>query len=850
MKKAFILFLLCCMTTTFADSLPHFNLSTQTSSQNPWIADLWLPLYDVDRNYVFANFNGAYSPRKYTRSAEGGGIFRRRLSDWWGLGGYAYLSYNRSLLGGDFFTANPGMEYLDEHWHLSWNAYLPLGATRRGRGNTVWADEVGIYQYITFTNHSQYNQKVRMTSSTGVGTDLIVGYRVPSLDNTKISAGIYYFNMPKHPVGFVALIESPTYKRISFNLGFSHDPLTNNSVTLGVKLHLDGMQASRNEDWMSQPVQHNLPQVTQANTIPISSGYRSQGDILLQKDNIWFFDPLGLAYDIQRGLANCTYEHPCSTLYPLVTQDIALTAQTQNFQNQPSLYLRPGIYTSEFLVLFGNQSLLGRSNDYIFPAARHNLPQIVTSELFISGANDNQSNTVANIALRNNGANFSAISISDAQSVYLDQLQIGEFDAVNMHVNYSTGIFILDSQNVYLSNSKIEVNNYLTGDNTSVFGIDADRVNNLVIKNSSIDSLSNNLTQFTMGIGIRANSTITIQNSRFNQTGTGADSKVINILGFDGVSTNLIVDNSVFTADAAGDQSGAAHFVFSANSVIDINRSTFTANTSSAGTNNDTEGFQLVDNTFLTMRNSTVSNTASSSAGTAASTNFFLYDNSRIELINTNLYAEGQSAGVTGSTNITLLDHARASVTGGTLETYMVGGTAAPGIEPSGAVTIWALNDSSTYVTDAHLIARSGNSSTGAVVIQAQDQSQVSINHSRLNSYYEQGNTTEVASTVVIGAGTSHLDVQESLIWVKTLGVMNTNLSVITAIQNSDITVANSVLRAFNLATPTQPETLKTIGASAMDSGIIYLNSSMVYLVGNGVQLSSTTGNGQVIVTN
>ena len=848
MKKWVFLILVCCLFNSYGETYPYFNLSTQTNSQNPWVADLWLPLTNSQTHYFFSDINASYSPQKYTRSLELGGVVRKLSNDDWAWGSYAYVSYNRSLLGNNFYTINPGLEFLNRKWHFSWNTYLPISATHQSAGNIVWADDVGIYQYIRFAQHQQFNQKVQLTSSTGVGTDFIVGYHIEPLANTKLSAGVYYFNMPSHPIGFVAVAETPVFKRISFNIGFSHDPLTNNTVTLGIKLHLDGKHdAADQSNWINEQTQHNLIQITQANTIPISSGYRTQGQDYLQKDNIWFFNPDAPVYNSTFGLANCTYEHPCSNLNIDTTFEISQISQTGHFQDQPSLYLSPGVYPSSSLFLFNNESINGRSSDYVFPASGNDRAQIYTNELTIDGLTGNWSNTVANVALYNNGGNFAAVNISNAQNVYFDNVQIGAMDSVNTWRNYNSGMLISDSENVSFTNSTISVNNYFT-DALDTIGITIDGVQNLYLQNSAINTLGVNTNMDNIGILINSTSNLSIQNSQLHQQITGLNVNTINLLANPTVSANLAINNSGFVAIAEGDGTNAQNLFLVADSRASINNSIFTATTSSTGSNQNTFGVQLHDRSYVSMSNSSITSSAQSVTGKAAATNFFLYDDSRLELTNSNLYAFGSCALVTGNTAITLDNNSTASVVGGTLETYMAGGPSSG--EPSGAVTIWTLANSPISISNAQVIARSGNDKTAAAPIQAQEDSIVLVTDSYVSAFYDYGNTTDVPSTAVISTNNSQITIENSRIAMEVLGGVTNKVALLTSYGDSVISVSNSVLKLLSFATPADPTSLNTYGAFAGDSSIIYLSSNLYYLQGSNVELSGTSGAGQVIITN
>lgn len=844
MKKVIPFLLTCGVLNAYGKPYPSVNLSTQASSQNPVIADYLLPLLYSSKNYLFGNFNVAYSPRKYNRSLEGGAVYRQAMNETRGWGSYAYFSYNRSLLKQEFLTFNPGLEYIGENLHLSWNGYFPLNGTRRGVGNYVWADQIGVYDYLRFTQHQQLNQMVQLTSTTGAGTDLVGSYRFAILDNARFTAGVYCFNLPSNPVGAIAVLESATYRGVSVNAGYSYDPLTNNTFTVGVKLHFDGKHDNQDSlHWVNQPIQHNLVQLTQANTIPISSNYRSQGLELVQKDNIWFFDPAAFLYEPSFGLQNCTYEHPCSNLSSYTTHQISLIAPAQGFQDAPLLYLSPGIYPTTSLVLFANESLQGRSNGYIMPAIGINRPQIATNELIIDGLNGNHSNTVSGVTLLNSGDHFFAVLIANTDNVYLDNLQIGINDTVHPWLNFASGILVLDSQNISLTNSNITLNNYFTTSTTDIIGIEAARVQKLSIENTFINTLAINAPVNSIGVFIRDFSNALIKNSYFNQKGTGTAVNVANVVTLPGITANLWVNSSTFTSNAKGNNGSAGNLLISGNSRGFINDSSFFADTTSIGSNNSTSGFQLEDNSHLIITNSRIINLAESSSGEASSTNFFLYDNSHLDLVKSNLYASGKSALVTGSTNLTLENNATATVYGGTLETFMAGGPSTG--EPSGAVSIWAIDQSQISINDTNIISRSGNIFTGAVVLQAQNNAIMNTSNSTMFSYNSFGNSTPAAVAAIVSANNSQINISNSFLQLNLNGYLAYRPSLISSSGNSKISISDSYLQVFNFSnTPN----IITYAAEAADFSIVFLNHNVIYLFGKQTGISEIFGNGQVIV--
>jgi hypothetical protein len=827
-----------------AVELPYITGGINSNTQTPWNAGLWLPTTHSTSDYFFTDIDGSYSTSDRNGNAELGADYRHLLTNQWAIGFYGFAAYNHSILGQSFYTLNPGVELLNHAWHVSWNLYVPLNSKNQSDENWVWADSVGIYDYMHFQAHDQFDQLVQATSSTGAGTDLIASYRFRKLANIQASAGLYYFDMTPHAIGYVAMLTSPTTHHVSVNLAYTHDPLTNNSVTVGFTLHFGNTQ-SQDTHWINENVQHNLPAMAGANTIPIKTGYRASGHDQLEHDDVWFFNTTGTAYNSSAGIQNCTYENPCSGFTSSNLLNIAEVANGAGFKDSPNIYLAPGNYNAPNLLLFEDESLIGRSSDYVRPAEGAARPIITTNQLLIDAMYDNRINAIENVAFINDGGNFSAIAVVNTQQIILDNLLIGVTNPSLVNDNYVGGLFLDHPTNVTLSNSTINANNYASNGET-IGGITDAGATNLLIQNSDIHTLatdtSNNISE---GLLVSADSNITINNSYFDQVANGTAVNAVNILSIPTINSNLTINNSVFNANATGDDSSANNLTLQGNSSAVINQSILNSSISSTGDNQLSIGVQLYDDAQLTMTHSAITSQAESSSGRSAATNIFLFDNSQLTLNNTNLEASGHSATVTGSTNITAENNSVATVNGGQFTTFMEGGPSSG--EPSGAVALWAINDARLTVNHAHIIARSGNNETGAVVLQTQDDANATINNSTLESFFNYGNITAVNSSAVVAGNSSTIAINNSRVFEEAAGGTDTSLIVISSVGSSAVHLTNDTLTANNQMTSIDADPVYTVGVEAFNTSTIYLNKVSFDLTGDITQHTKTEGGGSVV---
>lgn len=799
--------------------MPYISVNNQTGTNNPLFAQVWWPSLHRNNNYLFTDINGGYSPVQHNSNAEIGLDVRHLFSERWALGFYNYAAFNCSENKQRFFTWNPGIEFLNNRWQVNWDAYVPLPSSNQASGDWVWADSVGIYKYIHFSGHNQYNQRVQATASTGTGTDLIVSYRFNKLFHLKASLGSYYFDMPNHPVGFLAMMTTPARHHLSFSLSATHDPLTRNSINFGITLHFGNTNDS-DQQWINQPVQHNLPLTVGANSIPISTNYKADGIDQLQKDNVWFFDSSASAFDPSQGLNNCTAEHPCSGLSIANLAHIASNSVSAHFSDDPSIYLKPGTYANGTLLLFDNESLIGRSSDYTRDATGDERAHINTDSIIIDSSLT-RNNTLANLQLTNIGNLLSAVSIVGTQHTTLDNVLIGPNSPSSASEGYYSDINIVNADNVTINNSTLNANNALATSTLTPSNILASNVNKLEIDNSTLNASANGaITQGASGITLLDNANITINNSIFNQTAYGDTSQTFNINATKKLNAN-----------------------------VSINNSTLNTFTSSLTNNRGAFNIVLTGSSHLNINNSNITGQGNSDSGLGYATNITLADSASATINNSHLLSVGHSAAQSGNTNITTSQTANATLNNSVAETDMAGGPQVT--ESSGAVPLWALNTSTITVNNSIIIARSLNSDTSAAPVQAQGASgegaTINVNNSRLYAYTLYGNTTHSDSTVVIAGNNSHINLNNNAIYAYSSGSSPYNLNMVTAIGNSQITLNNNRLYAINHFSSSSGNPIATVGLSATGTSIIYNQGTLYNLTGNPAITSQTSDSGQII---
>ncbi len=853
-------------------TLPSLFLENQIGDQYPWFAEITYPFALNERHHVYIDAAGAYSFIKSNSNIQLGLLYRHLLKSDESLGGYLYTAYNRSPFSQVFWTLNPGLEFMHQQWQVNFNGYIPISARIKNSGPTQLASQFGLDDYLYFQGHNEFDQLLQPSNSVGPGTDLIASYRINRLYNMSVSLGSYYFHFPNpvidsqsHILGVTTGISTPNLHNFTFKLAYNHDPLQKSVVTLAIKFHVDNPSSSTNPNWLDKPVQHNIATLGQANSIPIENGWVTTGKSVVIQDNIWFFTPnsgaphLSLSEDSVQ-LSDCTYEHPCSNLNTITTFAIAKTNLQAQFKDPPSLFLAPGQYTfpDQELLLAGNESLIGRSQNYINEAQGSERPTLVVNQLSISGEDGNQNNTLANLQLINAGGTIgNAIFIANTENIMLDNLKIGVMDPSHLSTNYERGLLLQSAGNVTLSNSTMDINNFLQKTDGVALGIEMAGLQKFTITNSQINVQSIDSLQPTIGLVLLENgSYININHSQLNlSTDFTGDSPsttnfAIGILGQPGVTTSIALNQSQLSTHITGGNYHANNIEVSGNTTVQVIDSTLSTSMTSKGNTEGSFNLSFAGSSEITLMNSSLYAYCESTNGKGSATNVNMLDGSKAHFSNSKVTSNGQAAAVSGNTNITASDDSSVDIYQSLLSTSFSGGAAPAGVEPSGAISIWTLGHSTVTVNESDIRSLSLNDVTLADIIQSEDFSQVNVSNSHLMMSQTYGNMTpnDESAAMIVGSNAKVL-IKNSQIYGELSGISPHTFNFIYAFGSGSISIENTAILAKNTSTSESGQQ-QTIGAYATGQGaLITLINSPLYLIGQYPIDAVTVDGGQVIIT-
>ncbi|WP_141676660.1 inverse autotransporter beta domain-containing protein [Legionella jamestowniensis] len=330
--------------------------------------DLMLPLFGNERGMVYSDVQGKY----YRDNSWFGGIaggFRQLFGSYL-LGGFLFVDRSESSHGTHFWSLNPGIEGMGPQWDTHLNGYFPVNNSSK-TFNRVWAEELGDYRFVNFSEHKQFDHILVDTETAGRGVDAEIGYRVPQLNNLRLALGGYYFNFQdiNDMRGIIGTVEYPFNDRVSVLAQDSYDNLHNNTFLITVRLRFGAINPQ--EGHMLEPIRRNLGTLDSGTSIPTERAWVDTGPNFVKKDHIWFFKPGGEVFNASNGLGNCTAERPCTNI-DFTQEEIdsinALDAGSSLYLASGD-YLLGGLSGSGTISLNTGQSLEGRSSNFVTPAA-------------------------------------------------------------------------------------------------------------------------------------------------------------------------------------------------------------------------------------------------------------------------------------------------------------------------------------------------------------------------------------------------------------------------------------------------------------------------------------------------
>jgi len=374
----------------------------------------------------------AFGEGKAGRSSDNGWMvgagtgYRQVINDAAILGGYVIADYSSSPTKKRFWIANPGVELFTTNWDFRANAYIPMGKNDWSTSTTQtgWADEFGVYDYVKYSGHNQYNrmmsvqQTTREETNSGVGGDAEIGRAIPHIAGLKAYVGGYYYNTAN--LGHVRGIEGRVTYQLTDHIGLeaidTHDNLKNNTFLLGLKISFGGFDKKERAQFgisgrLLEPIEHNLATTANGYAAPVKTGTQttktfiasnknntlsnilknaqsptaaltstdpSTDDYLfVERDNIWYFKAGNIS---PTPTGKGTYEDP----FVSFSQANYKTIDPSLGQNDPSLYFASGSYTfSDFqsrdisnrFMLPSGWSMYGRADNYSRQALGDERPQ-------------------------------------------------------------------------------------------------------------------------------------------------------------------------------------------------------------------------------------------------------------------------------------------------------------------------------------------------------------------------------------------------------------------------------------------------------------------------------------------
>jgi hypothetical protein len=453
----------------------------------------------VDSKYAFSSNDGW--------SASGGFGYREVVNDriW---GGYLLADFNQMLTTPRhrYWVMNPGVESLGELWDFRINGYLPVG--KRQWLDEVqlpprWEDEVGIYDDIYFTGHTEQSKKVQITDrieteiNSGMGFDVEVGRTIPIGKELKVFLGGYHFGT-KDFGNINGVFTRFTYKlndHFSLEGADSYDNWQRNTATIGIKASLGGFSGEEKEQFgisgrLLDPIRHGMATINHGYLVPYKTKeyytYYKQDVISIEHDNLWFYKTgSGLSGD---PVGDGTFENPFVNFtldnYNAINPSIGV------IDRYPWLYVASGSYNfSEFsnyrFALPYGWGLYGRVPvSYKEPAVGANRPSFAGG-LDLPGGENN----LNSLRLYNDGSQNVCINLipaSGGTTSHLDYIEVGSL--------YRTAFNLSNAGNVYVNNSQFYAGYYYgypySPTSGTAYGIKLDNGSNLFLGLNNLINVS------------------------------------------------------------------------------------------------------------------------------------------------------------------------------------------------------------------------------------------------------------------------------------------------------------------------------------------------------------------------
>jgi hypothetical protein len=431
------------------------------------------------------------------------------------LGAYLFADDSHALEGGHhFWDLSPGIESMGQLWDFRINGYFPI-TNKNPLVQEGFADTFNQYQFVVFSGHNQYDRLVDLYQSIGDGVDGEVGRLI--IPGLTAYLGGYYFAAGSSSSG--AFINPPNVKgiftraqyefgpRVALEVNNTYDNVLHDTILGGVRFTLGGLGNSSQDrsdisSRLLDPIERELATQGQGTAIPVQNQLQLGSGLLLERSNIWFFEPGGVT-NPRSGTAitsasQCTFEHPCNAN----DFDQANVTSIGNIAPGANFYLATGLYDqintvtgdSISLTLAPNQSIFGRERGFVEPAQGSNRP-LLSGSLVLQ---QNSADTIDSIQLFNDDDNSDpGIKLPGDDIVEVSNTLIGVDNNTNPNLIYPVGILINGNNNTLtVNNSVINAfnNTGRTGINGYVGGIFDDGTSAATIGNNNINVINSVLT--------------------------------------------------------------------------------------------------------------------------------------------------------------------------------------------------------------------------------------------------------------------------------------------------------------------------------------------------------------------
>jgi hypothetical protein len=245
-------------------AVPGFTVMGLSGDSTNGYGDVLLPLFGQADSFFHVDAQGMLHNNDEYALSFGGGF--RHLSESTGIwGAYVFGDYNHSVNGNSFWFVSPGIEFLGRSVDVNANLYVPTGDKQK-TVSVDFAETMGIYDYIHFQGHSQYDLLMKNVEAVGAGGDVEVGVFLPMKNRPKLSVGGYYFspeNAEENISGITARLEVPLTDQLTLQLSDAYDNVNNNTFKVGVSYSFGGRKngkkfAGNLRERMVDPVRRNL----------------------------------------------------------------------------------------------------------------------------------------------------------------------------------------------------------------------------------------------------------------------------------------------------------------------------------------------------------------------------------------------------------------------------------------------------------------------------------------------------------------------------------------------------------------------------------------------------------------